>query len=892
MCLFFLCGANVSYKVVALTNLMTYEFGQTEADFHYLSDSDLSSVLSSQRLSLEQLKEKLRGGHLVLLSSSPSMPLLVYEEDDVGVLAWRMSEAASSRLTPVAQRALNARAQLAGQVLPRFTPSLSPSPPMPEYRPEPVVPLESEKKLPLNYEYCFDMACSIDTLNNVVRLDYMLGTTDNEPRIDRWQDNYLAPDRTRIQLLGRVAELKRLHIHEAGRSLELSTPIWVKMRRRGANVASEGFMPIQPAVQLGMRLGLPTEGFLYHFHGTTLLQEYRIAGEGRWFFYVTMTYGNGQRLDPEPRFNGIASTILVYWKWGGEIVDDQYLVHLDKQITRDELNALDETWLQTHGVKLDIPALLDVTHEEVLPREEKVESKPEPYQTHKVLLDPDTGQRETWMKIAAQYDITPRMLLDMNAQFDSDTKQPTDLKAGDVLNVDTRLLSKTTPKAVKVRDYPPQPPSMNNAPLNSYYDYSGSFIEGSTLVPIRQNFVTADVPVVRVRDMTPYKVFAKSCTQPEGCIDAGQDEESISNFGPWAFFFAQANANPAALAVPAIEATQAQMAITASQSAVTGTPNGQTGATSTQLNHVAGTLKDKLVEGYRWQVEGIASLFALQQTLFDDDTQYTDADMRALGQVQSRVRVHIAEPEAGNQYPVVRAYHMDDTRIPVRYVEVEDNQQYSVILDEASGAKIYWTPNDGGDASWQATPGHDDGFEQDDILVTPIHQDDTNATVTPVPEEQDWRDAILVFPEDSGIAPLYVVYKDSPRDKPGVVTGEGEDVTGLWLEKASEGLGAPIPSQIAEQLRGRNFASFDSFRQAFWIEVSKDFELTSQFKGASKMHMANGRAPFSPQKEHHGKVRKFEIHHVEEIQNGGAVYDVDNLRIVTPKLHKIIHKSK
>ncbi|HBC3487062.1 TPA: HNH endonuclease [Vibrio parahaemolyticus] len=29
-----------------------------------------------------------------------------------------------------------------------------------------------------------------------------------------------------------------------------------------------------------------------------------------------------------------------------------------------------------------------------------------------------------------------------------------------------------------------------------------------------------------------------------------------------------------------------------------------------------------------------------------------------------------------------------------------------------------------------------------------------------MPEEQDWRDAIVVFPEDSGIAPLYVVYSD------------------------------------------------------------------------------------------------------------------------------------
>ncbi len=357
------------------------------------------------------------------------------------------------------------------------------------------------------------------------------------------------------------------------------------------------------------------------------------------------------------------------------------------------------------------------------------------------------------------------------------------------------------------------------------------------------------------------------------------------------FFFAQANANPAALAVPAIEATQAQMAITASQSAVAGTPNSQTGATSTQLNHVAGTLKDKLVEGYRWQVEGIASLFALQQTLFNDDTQYTDADMRALGQVQSRVRVHIAEPEAGNQYPVVRAYHMDDTRIPVKYVEVEDNQQYSVILDEASGAKIYWTPSDGGDASWQATPGHDDGFEQDDILVTPIHQDGTNATVTPMPEEQDWRDAILVFPEESGIAPLYVVYKDSPRDKPGVVTGQGEDVTGIWLAKAGEDLGVPIPSRIAQKINGKAFSSFDSFRKAFWIEVSRDSVLLEQFNTQNQLRIKLGKSPKVRSKDKAGKRKSFELHHIEEVQYGGQVYDLDNIRVNTPQNHINLHRG-
>ena len=105
---------------------------------------------------------------------------------------------------------------------------------------------------------------------------------------------------------------------------------------------------------------------------------------------------DGQRLDPEPRFNGIASTILVY---------------------------------RNDAVRLWMISIWFISTNKLL-------------ETSLML----------WMKIAEQYDITPRILLDMNAQFDSDTKQSTDLKVGDVLNADTRLLSKTTPKVVKVRD--------------------------------------------------------------------------------------------------------------------------------------------------------------------------------------------------------------------------------------------------------------------------------------------------------------------------------------------------------------------------------------------------------------------------------------------------------
>lgn len=35
-----------------------------------------------------------------------------------------------------------------------------------------------------------------------------------------------------------------------------------------------------------------------------------------------------------------------------------------------------------------------------------------------------------------------------------------------------------------------------------------------------------------------------------------------------------------------------------------------------------------------------------------------------------------------------------------------------------------------------------------------------------------------------------------------------------------------------------------------------------------------------------------EVHHMERIADGGATYDVDNLRVNTPKKHIEIHSSK
>lgn len=91
---------------------------------------------------------------------------------------------------------------------------------------------------------------------------------------------------------------------------------------------------------------------------------------------------------------------------------------------------------------------------------------------------------------------------------------------------------------------------------------------------------------------------------------------------------------------------------------------------------------------------------------------------------------------------------------------------------------------------------------------------------------------------------------------------------------------------------GKNFATFDDFREAFWIEVSKDKNLAAQFSKQNITRMEQGKAPIASQSQHLGKVRSYTLHHKVPIQRGGSVYDMQNIIIVTPRLHKDILDGK
>lgn len=175
----------------------------------------------------------------------------------------------------------------------------------------------------------------------------------------------------------------------------------------------------------------------------------------------------------------------------------------------------------------------------------------------------------------------------------------------------------------------------------------------------------------------------------------------------------------------------------------------------------------------------------------------------------------------------------------------------------------------------------------------------TGATVVPVEGRLDsfpgvfeagFDDYVLVFPQDSGLPSNYTMFRDR-REDPGVASGVGQAVSGNWLGSASQGEGAPVPAQIADQLRGREFKNFRAFREAFWKAVAGDPELAAQFDRSALASMKDGQSPFVKESEQVGKRVKIELHHRKYISEGGGVYEVDNIVAMTLKRHIGMHRG-
>ncbi|PEA90532.1 colicin [Bacillus thuringiensis] len=128
------------------------------------------------------------------------------------------------------------------------------------------------------------------------------------------------------------------------------------------------------------------------------------------------------------------------------------------------------------------------------------------------------------------------------------------------------------------------------------------------------------------------------------------------------------------------------------------------------------------------------------------------------------------------------------------------------------------------------------------------------------------------------------------RNSPGTVTSSFNLERSLGTQKKlmyNKGSIGVIPQEIRNKLIGKNFKSFDDFRKEFWKTVA-DSDYATEFNQRNINLMKEGKAPFAPLSEKYGQHNQYILHHKQPIHQGGDVYNLDNLIIVSPKMHQNI----
>ena len=380
-------------------------------------------------------------------------------------------------------------------------------------------------------------------------------------------------------------------------------------------------------------------------------------------------------------------------------------------------------------------------------------------------------------------------------------------------------------------------------------------------------------------------VFAKSCNLPDGVIDHNSGgyipTDLISQYGEFALLGgresdAQGNiplkkisgSPPASLGTLVLGGAGATAAAGVSCGGLCTAGAVASGATS---GVAAGALA------------GVVAL--LWPSSLGDSSLYTEEQLQSLKEGRTRVRLTVEQQADGTLkgYGYNTQKRRDWEMIPVVQFVAQGSQQ---VADFGDGVTLIWTPAVD-PSSTSGIPPLEAAPQAPQIWIYPPTEQADNIIVSPIYPDA-YKDFILVFPADSGVQPLYIVM--NVRLDPGTVTGQGTDVTGIWLAGASSGLGSPIPTEIAEQLRGKSFGSFDSFRRALWKAVAGT-GLVEQFTDNNVDRMREGKAPKARYRDRAGKRGSFELHHTDGVAKGGKVYDVDNLNVVTPRHHIDIHRN-
>jgi hypothetical protein len=101
-----------------------------------------------------------------------------------------------------------------------------------------------------------------------------------------------------------------------------------------------------------------------------------------------------------------------------------------------------------------------------------------------------------------------------------------------------------------------------------------------------------------------------------------------------------------------------------------------------------------------------------------------------------------------------------------------------------------------------------------------------------------------------------------------------------------------IPGQVVLLLRGRCMESFEDCRQKIWKAVASVPKLAAEFSAPNCALMSRGLAPKAPPDLQVPGITNFNIVHVEHPSDGGELYNLDNIRVISPlRRYQIMYYS-
>ncbi|MDO7927560.1 colicin E3/pyocin S6 family cytotoxin [Pseudomonas sp. KFB-139] len=231
-------------------------------------------------------------------------------------------------------------------------------------------------------------------------------------------------------------------------------------------------------------------------------------------------------------------------------------------------------------------------------------------------------------------------------------------------------------------------------------------------------------------------VFAKSCVAENWCsTEAGTITEPASNFG-----------NIMVVASMLLPSSADALAMAIGADAGLGRVAG------------GGIMQKRMT----WAIRGAGGpisvfIMGMLPTKMGDGTLHTDEQLRSMGKATTRVRFQFRRDAEGiaKIYGIHTGASGDDS---VRIVQVKWNATKTAMEAELNGITILWTPPNSSSGMPPLTYPDQSSEQLGAILVHPIPEN-TDSLIEGLPgDDITTDDCILVFPAETGLKSLYVVY--------------------------------------------------------------------------------------------------------------------------------------